>query len=75
MNVRHGLIESFEFASKNCSLESVEHFRTVLLKVPLKDVGNWATFLESHATEHTTTASEIAKYLEEYLPIPDEPRS
>lgn len=74
MNVRHGLVESFEFASKNCSPESVEHVRTVLLKKPLKDVGDWATFLESHAPEHPDTVSEIAKHLDEYLPIPEEPK-
>lgn len=75
MNVHHGIIKSFEYEYKDCSPQLVEQVRSLVVGQKLQDIRNWPAFLKSNIPRDANGVSGIAGYLEEYLPIPEEPAS
>ena len=73
MNVHHGVIKNFDFASANISTTTVDEVRALLVDRKLQDIDDWHELL--HADVHGEGVSTIASYLEEFLPIPEAPVS
>jgi lipoate-protein ligase A len=73
MNVHHGIIKSFEYNSKDCSPELLQHVRSLLVGQRLQDIRDWSGFLRSRIRNENSGISGIAKCLDEFLPIPEEP--
>jgi lipoate---protein ligase len=73
MNVHHGIIKSFEYASAGVANSTVEAVQSLLVGRKLQDLHSWHDLLNNKISDEHSGSEDIANCLDKLLPIPEVP--